>query len=323
MVCTFYRQEPPEALEDLFFEFLEAKQADGCASATIETYKNMFHSVSKWLDVKMSIRNVTDRTIRSAVAKMAGTDLSRNTIRSYTATLKTFFSWLRQEDLTDVDVKLFKGEETIKETYTDADLQRLLVRPGRMANFCEWRNWAIVNVLVNNGCRASTIRNMQIRDVNLEDMVIRYRHTKSRRQQAAPVSPALADVLTVYLKIRCGQPEDWLFPDREGYQMSTNCLRNAIRAYNTARGVKLTSIHAFRHTFARIYLVECNGNALKLQRLLGHSTLDMTKHYVKIYSEDLVKDFEKTSPLEAIKKTSHPRTPTRRPTAPAPEERRL
>ena len=84
--------------------------------------------------------------------------------------------------------------------------------------------------------------------------------------------------------------------------MSENCLHNAIRAYNLSRGVKLTSIHAFRHTFARMYLVDCNGNALKLQRLLGHSTLDMTKKYVRIFDEDLIDDFKKVSPLEAIKK---------------------
>ena len=83
--------------------------------------------------------------------------------------------------------------------------------------------------------------------------------------------------------------------------MSENCLRNSIVRYNESRGVKKHGIHAFRHTFARLYLVECGGNALKLQKLLGHSTLDMTKKYVQIYETDLVSDFRKISPLDCVK----------------------
>lgn len=74
-----------------------------------------------------------------------------------------------------------------------------------------------------------------------------------------------------------------------------------VRETRIARGVTKTGIHAFRHTFARLYLVECGGDALKLQRLLGHSTLDMTKHYVRLYDQDLIADFQKHSPLERIK----------------------
>ena len=56
----------------------------------------------------------------------------------------------------------------------------------------------------------------------------------------------------------------------------------------------------FRHTFARMYLVECGGDALKLQKLLGHTTLQMTQHYVRLFDTDLVKDFQDHSPLEAL-----------------------
>ncbi len=31
--------------------------------------------------------------------------------------------------------------------------------------FAEYRNWVIINRLLNNGCRAATIRNIQIKDV--------------------------------------------------------------------------------------------------------------------------------------------------------------
>lgn len=65
-------------------------------------------------------------------------------------------------------------------------------------------------------------------------------------------------------------------------------------------GGKKTSIHLFRHTFARKYLVDCGGNAFTLQKLLGHSMLDMTMHYCAIYDVDLVKNFDEFSSLSQL-----------------------
>ena len=67
-----------------------------------------------------------------------------------------------------------------------------------------------------------------------------------------------------------------------------------------AKGVKdktRTSIHAFRHTFARKYLVDCGGDAFSLQQIMGHSTLKMTRHYCNIFNDDIIENHEQRSPL--------------------------
>ena len=55
-------------------------------------------------------------------------------------------------------------------------------------------------------------------------------------------------------------------------------------------------------TFARKYLVDCGGDAFTLQRLMGHSTLKMTKHYCSIYDADIAKNYDRVSPLAQIQK---------------------
>ena len=75
------------------------------------------------------------------------------------------------------------------------------------------------------------------------------------------------------------------------------------RSYNRSRGVEKTSIHLFRHTFARKYLVDCGGDAFMLQKLLGHSTLAMTKHYCAIYDADISKNYDRFSPLAQLQQT--------------------
>ena len=86
-----------------------------------------------------------------------------------------------------------------------------------------------------------------------------------------------------------------------GSQLTENGLRQSIARYNARRGVQKTSIHLFRHTFARKYLIDCGGDAFTLQKLLGHSTLAMTKHYCAIYDADLTKNYDNFSPLAQMK----------------------
>ena len=293
---------PSLSIEDAFKAFIYAKSASGLSPATIRTYQTHFKAISRFKWPNVPFVQVASYDLSALISRMVAAGLSRNSVRSYTATLKTFFSWARSEGLTDLDVPLYRGEETIKEIYTDAELQRLLRHPPRYCPFGELRNWAMVTLLVGTGVRASTARSIRVGDVDLKNSVITLRHMKAGVLQSVPISPSLDSTLREYMKERGGDPDEFLFCDIDGGQMSPVCLRAAIRRYNFSRGVKKTGIHAFRHTFARLYLVECGGDALKLQKLLGHSTLDMTKHYVRIYSTDLVKEFQIKAPLEAIKK---------------------
>ena len=102
---------------------------------------------------------------------------------------------------------------------------------------------------------------------------------------------------------RCVSRLDYLFCNQYGEMLSENALRLAIAHYNRSRGVGKTSIHLFRHTFARKYLVDCGGDAFMLQKLLGHSTLAMTKHYCAIYDADISKNYDRFSPLAQLQQT--------------------
>ena len=118
-------------------------------------------------------------------------------------------------------------------------------------------------------------------------------------------------ILKEYLRFRRGEETDPLFCDITGGPLTENGLRKAIVRYNMSRGVQKTSIHLFRHTFARKYLIDCGGDAFTLQKILGHSTLDMTKHYCAVFNADIIKNFDNFSPLAQMWKKDT-RIPMRR-----------
>lgn len=287
---------------EIFGDFIMSRKAKGLSDKTVLSYKSHLKSIRNHLDIDMSIDDLSKNDLENMVESMRDSGLATNSISSYVRVFKTFLSWCNDEEITDLNMKKYKSEETIKETYTDKELNILLKKPNiRTCGFAEYRTWVIINLLLNNGCRAATVRNIQNKDVDLENSIIYLRHTKNKKSQVIPLCTELCGILKEYIRIRGGAAEDYLFPNESGAQLKEHGLRSSIARYNNRRGIQKTSIHLFRHTFARKYLVDCGGNAFTLQRLLGHSTLDMTKHYCAIFDADIAKNYDKFSPLSQIK----------------------
>jgi len=77
--------------------------------------------------------------------------------------------------------------------------------------------------------------------------------------------------------------------------MTTDMLQKEIARYNRKRGVEKTSLHMFRHTFAKKWILN-GGDIFRLQKLLGHSSLEMVRKYVNMFADDLRKDFDSFNP---------------------------
>lgn len=60
-----------------------------------------------------------------------------------------------------------------------------------------------------------------------------------------------------------------------------------------------TSIHLYRHTFAKKWIMN-SGDILRLQKLLGHKSLEMVKEYMAISGADLHKNFDDFNPLSSM-----------------------
>ena len=96
-------------------------------------------------------------------------------------------------------------------------------------------------------------------------------------------------------------PDDYLFASFSGKQLSVHSLRCVIKDYNAERGVSKSSIHLFRHYFAKAFVLN-GGGMVQLQALMGHSTMEMSRHYVNLYGQDLHLNYEMYNPLDTFNK---------------------
>ena len=296
------KQKNEMMLLELFQLFRAEKKAMGITERTIHNYEeslNRFLQVLEWKDVKCSELDKCD--IVSFIEELQELDVRVETINHYLRDIRTFLNWGSKEGyIQRIEVKLLKGQQAVKETYTEDELRLLLKKPLR-DNYCEWRSWAIINWILATGNRERTVCNVKMKDIDFQAREIVLAETKNKKTQIIPMSTELLFVLRQFVRdFRSdATPEDYLFCNIAGERLSENGLKLSIVDYNRARGVSRTGVHALRHTFAK-YWIKNGGDAFRLQKLLGHSSLEMTKRYVNMFTSDLAEGFDEVNPLDML-----------------------
>ena len=95
-------------------------------------------------------------------------DVSMGTYARDLKTLMRFF--MKCEYLPHFEIKIPKADKEAIETYTDAELKRLLKKPDiRKCGFVTYRSWVIVNFLLSTGIRQNSLINIKIKDLDFDD----------------------------------------------------------------------------------------------------------------------------------------------------------
>ena len=291
---------------DCLKEFLDEKEGRGLAEKTVKNYKQ---SVTYYFDY-MGFNEETPITAaeRSTIFKWTNSmkidAVKVASINHYVRDLRTFLYWcMDQNYLEPYKVELVKGQEEELKFFPDDELELLLEKPRRSDSFVTWRTWAVVNWILDTGNRASTVCSIKIGDLDLKKRTYRILKAKNKKVDYNPLSTANITVLKEYIRMfRANSDEDdYLFCNVGDEQLTPGALEQAFAKYCKDRGCSRTNIHGLRHNFARAY-VKKGGNMAKLQELLGHSTLEMSRKYVKLFNEDLQEGFEDLSPLANMTK---------------------
>ena len=202
--------ESEKTFRELYELFVISHAARGVSETTLKNYDYHMRNIAKYLDVEQTFEAITKRDIEAAITNMRRAGLAHNSIATYTRLLRAFYHWCGEEGYSSIDIPNIKEKETVKETYTDEELERLLKRPAKNCDFAEYRSWVIVNFLMNSGCRAATVRNIQNRDVDLEAKNVIFRHNKNGKIQTIPLCGLMVSILRDYMKVRKGKPEEYM-----------------------------------------------------------------------------------------------------------------
>lgn len=293
------------SIAEKFEDFITSRIANGVRDSTIKSYRGAFLSIKKYIDVFQPLVSLRKSDIDKMIVGMRQKELHDTSIQTYTRCLKVFLSWAESEGYAVPSFKVYRADIALKTPYTNQELQRLLAAPPMSCDFWELRDWTIENFFLNSGCRAATLRNILVKDVDIENATITFRHTKNGRPQIMPLCAEMESILKHYIRVRNGSDDDVLFCNDHFQPLTQSALRKTIIKYNESRGVNKKSIHLFRHTFAKNFILNCGGDPFTLQYLLGHRTLEMTKRYCQLYNADVNNRFNDICPLTKILHVDH------------------
>jgi integrase/recombinase XerD len=258
------------SVAEAFAQFQRSNEIKNLSPGTIAYYSEHGGRFVRYLEDETLLiaevsSEVVDEYILYLKEKGSLTDTSINTTLR---TVRAFLYYCMKKGwLERYAIPLIRATDPIKEPYTTQELALLLKKPDiKQCSFATYRNWVIVNFLLATGCRAATLIAVRIEDVNLDACTVFFRHMKARNQQVVPLSQTLTEILREYLEYRDGAPEDALFVSEYGNPLCLNTLESAIREYNQARGVDKTSLHLFRHTYAKLY-IKAGGDPFRLQAI--------------------------------------------------------
>lgn len=288
-------------------EFYAYNKVKGLAEASQKQYKLYIGKFAEWYGVDNSIANLTTRKLDNYLLMKAEEGLKQVSLATTMKHIRTFVNFaIKRNYCEKMEITIPKFERELKEPYTDEEMKLLLARP-RGNNWVEYRNWVMVNYFYGTGQRLSTVLNIRVCDLDLNGARVKLEWNKDKIKKYMPLSSAIVRVLREYIIASGLEEQDYLFPEYEGKQLKNRSAEDAIADYNKRRGVTKTSIHLFRHTFAKNYILN-GGNPAKLQKLLNHKTIDMTMRYVNLYGDDISNDLDLFNPLDSFKRNNH--TPT-------------
>jgi integrase/recombinase XerD len=145
------------------------------------------------------------------------------------------------------------------------------------------RDRAMIMILLRTGMRIGELLNTRMPDIHIKDRRIDiYEGEKNRLGRVVYLSDDAMSALRAWLKIREAKKEV-LFYAQGRKTMSYSTAHHIFENYLRKAGLlhKGYSLHVLRHTFASELLnagmrIEC------LQPLMGHSSLEVTRHYARL-----------------------------------------
>jgi len=160
-----------------------------------------------------------------------------------------------------------------------------------------YRDIAIVYLMLLCGLRSREVRSVQLGDLNFTDHRLLVRG-KGNKERVVPLPSTLILVVRRYLDIErpsvCSGEALFVVlqgPGR-GAPMNEEALRKLFRYRRKQKDISAANAHRFRHTFGAD-MARARVRLPILQKLMGHSTPDMTMRYINLAAEDVVEEYER------------------------------
>jgi len=299
-------------------EYLSYLRLCGLSVASIEPHASRFRLFTAWCAKKgIDPAGATIEVMQNYVAhlyerpnqRFSGRGLSVNTIRKHIDFLKVFGAFLHETGKTAENpaagLTRPKPPKRVPHSYTTDHVRTIFEELHVMTGSSNRRKMqiaAFLYLIMDTGLRISEAIRLRPCDIDFHNRMLLV-IGKGDRERMVPFGEVTSELLKRIIQMNRIGPEDFIWRSpRTGKPFTTAAVRNTLRIlrrrlherHNISIPVRP---HIFRHTFARNWIIS-GGDQFSLMRILGHTSAQMTNHYVRLWSEDLRKKHDEVAPAE-------------------------
>lgn len=291
--------------------FYMARRADGYSPDTLAQYDWALSRLLKFTQDK-PIQQITIDDARRFIVYMQ-TDygnLSPASIFHAWKAIRALYKWLTAETgISNVMQNLkqppYQHNEIIP--LASSDIDKLLSTAAKIdrETFNQRvpqgeRNRMIILFLLDTGVRVGELCRLNLEDVNMEtcEVTVRpFRSSVKSKPRTVYIGKRVQKELWKYLLNREKIKHDPLFLSAHDRRLTPDAVKHLLDRIAKRAQVSHVHPHIFRHTFAIQYLRN-NGDIFTLQRLLGHSSLEMVRRYLSLAQSDIETAHRRASPVD-------------------------
>jgi len=229
--------------------------------------------------------------------------LSISAINNSIKSIRGLFRYLHEVVETIPDnparkLKALKVRHAIINSYTGEQVQAILSVISQ-ETFAGQRNSMLIQLLIDTGLRISESLSICIKDIDFNKSLIKV-VGKGNKERQVPFGKNTKKLFKQWIIAQTLTDTNKIFFAKGAESISTASIRTSFRKYGKLAGLQVSvRPHIFRHSFALMFLRN-SGQVFALQKILGHSTLDMTRRYVNMLTEDIQEEHRRCGPGDKL-----------------------
>ncbi len=288
--------------------YLKTLEMGGASPHTCRAYGADLRQFAAFLegraDAPVRLEAVDPQAIRAFVAaRLKGGD-ARRTMGRKLAAVRGLFQFCCREGILKANparvVPTPRGPQRLPRHLTvDEAAQLLASPPGGTPGAL--RDRALFEVAYSSGLRVGELTGLDLRDLDLEEGLVRVMG-KGRRERVVPLGARAVAALKAYLARR---PEltarrsggtAALFLNRAGGRLTARSVARRLAAGLARAGLhgRITP-HGLRHSFAT-HLLDAGADLRAIQEMLGHAQLSTTQRYTHLHLDRLMEVYDRAHP---------------------------
>ncbi len=248
------------------------------SQATLTSYLGLLDRFAVWLaQFGEKLRHASDaRIFEYADTLVTGKQVSSIYLRVFKAALHAYFSEVVGTPRLLPMLAGIRKRHALPKILSRGEVTRMLKLTVNL------KHRAMLAVMYGSGLRVSEVIKLRIEDVNYENLTLRIRMAKGKKDRSSIFSESITAALQELAEGREGWEPLFFSNQRPRKAVSVRTLQNVFAQAKRRAGInKDVSCHSMRHSFAT-HLLEGGTDLRVIQKLMGHRNIQTTTIYTGV-----------------------------------------